>query len=75
MIGNPIEESLKPEFQFKDVFEFQKIYKTKEQREQALLTMKPEEIMHLARTCGTAQGGAYYGRFAKLAEERDLKKD
>ena len=69
MIGNPIEESSKPGFQYKDVFEFQKKYKTKEQRERALLTMKPEEIMHIARTCGTVQGGAYYAQFAKKVEE------
>lgn len=75
MIGNPIGESMKPGFQYKDVFEFQQRYKTKERREKVLLTMSPEEIMHIARTCGTAQGGAYYGRFANLAEERDKKKD
>lgn len=69
MIGNPIEESMKPGFQYKDVFEFQKKYETKEHRERALLTMKPEEIMHIARTCGTAQGGAYYTRFAEKSRK------
>lgn len=71
MIGKPIEESMKKGFQFKDVYEFQQKYKTKEQREEALLKMNPEEIMHIARTCGNEQGGAYYSRFAKLAEERN----
>ena len=69
MIGNPIEESMKPGFQYKDVFEFQKKYETKEHRERALLTMKPEEIMHIARTCGPAQGGAYYARFAEKSRK------
>ena len=69
MIGNPIEESMEPGFQYKDVFEFQKKYETKEHRERALLTMKPEEIMHIARTCGTAQGGAYYARFAEKSRK------
>ena len=60
---------MKPGFQYKDVFEFQKKYETKEHRERALLTMKPEEIMHIARTCGTAQGGAYYARLAEKSRK------
>jgi len=34
--------------------------------------MDPEEIMHIARSCGTVSGAAYYSRFAEKAAFRDL---
>ena len=59
------------EYEFRDVFDFQEKYKTKEERERKLRTMSYDEIMHLARSCGNATGGAYYGRFAQQAKERE----
>lgn len=50
---------------FKDVYEFQKVYKTKEEREAVLKTLSDAEIWHLAKTCGNATGGAYYERHMK----------
>ena len=63
------------DYRFRDVFEFQEIYKTREKREEQLLQMDYDEIMHLARSCGNVTGAAYYGRFARLAREREEKKN
>ena len=62
------------EYKYKDVFEFQEKFKTKEEREKKLMKMSYEEIWHLAHTCATPQGGVYYGQFAKLALEREQAK-
>ena len=61
------------DYRFRDVFEFQEKYPTQEQREEQLLQMDCEEIMHLAHSCGNLTGAAYYGRFANLAREREEK--
>ena len=53
------------DFEFKDVFEFQKKFKKKKEREEKLKKMSDEEIWHLALSCGTPQGGAYYASFMK----------
>ncbi len=60
------------EFIYKDVFDFQRKHPTREERERALLGMNPEEIMHIARSCPSPQGGAYYARFAERAAFREL---
>ena len=52
-------------FKYKDVFEFQKKHKTKEEREAVLKTLSDDEIFHLAKTCGTKQGASYYASFMK----------
>lgn len=57
---------------YRDVFEFQQRYPTKEEREKALEQMTYEEIMHLARTCSTTQGGAYYAKRAEQIAFRNL---
>ena len=47
-------------YRFKDVQEFQKLHKTRAEREQILKTLTKPEIRHLAMTCNTPQGAAYY---------------
>lgn len=53
------------QFKYKDVFDFQKKHKTAEEREKVLKTLSDAEIWHLAQTCGTKQGGAYYASHMK----------
>jgi hypothetical protein len=60
------------EFIYKDVFDFQRRHLTREERERALMRMDPEEIMHIARSCPSPQGGAYYARFAERVAFRNL---
>ena len=50
---------------YKDVFEFQKAYPTKDAREKALRQMSNEEIEKLIKSCGTAQAKIYYHKFLK----------
>ena len=57
---------------YKDVFEFQQRYPTKEEREKALEQMNYDEIMHLAHTCSSTQGGAYYAKRAEQIAFRNL---
>ena len=64
-------EDLQMDYQFKDVYDFQEKYPTKEKREEVLLTLDYDEIMHLARSCGNVTGGAYYSKFARMAKERE----
>ena len=52
-------------YKYKDVFEFQKAHKTKEEREKALKTLSDEEIWHIAKSCGTKQGASYYASHMK----------
>ena len=47
-------------FKFKDVQEFQKKYKTKEEKIKALKGLSNEEIRHLAKTCGSQSGAIFY---------------
>ena len=54
--------------QYKDVFDFQEKHPTKEEREEVLATLSDEEIWHIAKSCGTAQGKLYYSRFLKHPE-------
>ena len=60
------------EFIYKDVFDFQRRHPTREERERALMRMDPEEIMHIARSCPSPQGGAYYARFEERVAFRNL---
>ena len=50
---------------YKDVYEFQKKFKTKEEREKALRRMSDDEIWHIAKTCGNATASAYYSNHMK----------
>lgn len=59
------------EFEYKDVYEFQEKHRTREERERVLLTMRSDEIMHLAHSCGCLTGAIYYGKFARLARQRE----
>ena len=59
-------------FEFRDVYDFQEQYRTKKARENKLLSMDYDEIMHLAGSCGCAAGAVYYERFAWLAADRSL---
>lgn len=56
------------QFKYKNVQDFQNKHKTKEEREAVLKTLSNAEIRHLASTCGTKQGGAYYMRHIKGAQ-------
>lgn len=58
-------------YQFRDVFDFQEQYRTKEERESKLLTMSHDEIMHLALSSGNVTAAIYYGKFALLARKRE----
>jgi hypothetical protein len=60
------------EFAYRDVFDFQRKHPTRASRETALRQMSSEEIRHIARTCGSATGSAYYTRFAEQAAFREL---
>lgn len=60
------------EFAYRDVFDFQRKHPTRASQETALRQMSSEEIRHIARTCGTAPGAAYYARFADKAAFREL---
>ena len=53
------------EYKYKDVQDFQRKHKTREEREEALSKLSDAEIWHLAKSCGTPQGGAYYARHMK----------
>lgn len=53
------------EFKYKDVFEFQRKHKTKAEREKVLANLSNAEIRHLAESCGTKQGAAYYASHIK----------
>ena len=59
------------DWKYRDVFEFQEKHPSREEREQVLRTLGADEIMHIARSCGTKQGGAYYARFAQEAVEKE----
>ena len=60
------------DFIYKDVFDFQRRHPTRAGREKALMGMNSEEIMHIARSCPSPQGGVYYARFAERAAFREL---
>lgn len=50
---------------YKDVFEYQKAYPNKAERERVLRSMSNEDIDKLVKTCGTPQGKNYYSKFKK----------
>ena len=53
------------DYKYKDVWEFQKKHKTKEEREKVLKTLDDKEIWHIAKSCGNATAGAYYSSHMK----------
>ena len=57
---------------YKDVREFQQRFPTREAWEKELEHMTYDEIMHLAHTCSTLQGSAYYARRAEEIAFRNL---
>lgn len=48
---------------FKDVFEFQKAFPTKADKEKALKTMSNAEIDVLIKSCPNVQGKVFYSKF------------
>ena len=56
-------------FKYKDVQDFQKQHKTREEREKVLKTLSDNEIWHLAKTAETTQGGAYYAKHIRDKEK------
>lgn len=56
-------------YKYKDVQEFQKLYKTRAEREKALDKLSDSEIWHLAKTAETTQGGAYYASHIRDKEK------
>ena len=60
------------EYAYRDVFDLQRKHPTKAGREKALMGMSYEEIMHVAHSCPSPQGGVYYARFAERAAFREL---
>ena len=62
-------------YQFKDVWEVQEKYPTKEEREKMLETLSDAELWHIAKTCSTPQGGAYYASFMKDPDKYRTKKE
>ena len=63
------------DYKYKDVFDFQKKHKTKEEREKVLKKPDDAEIWHLAKSCGTPQGGAYYASHMKNPDKYRTKKE
>ena len=57
---------------YRDVFEFQQKYPTREEREKALEEMTYDEIMHLAKSCPSIHGSAYYAKKAEQIAFRRL---
>lgn len=47
------------------IWEFQKKYPTREERENALQSMTNEEIDEIIESCGTVQAKVYYSGFKK----------
>ena len=60
------------EYAYRDVFDFQWKYPTRAARKMVLRQMSSDEIMHIARSCGTAAGASYYSGFAQQAAFREL---
>ena len=60
-------------YKYKDVYEFQELYPTKEEKERVLATLDDEEIWHLAHTCGTTSGAAWYSKHMKNPQKDGQK--
>ena len=52
-------------YQYKDAFEFQEKFPTKEEKERELKKLSDDEIWHLAKTCTNVTGSAWYARHMK----------
>ena len=57
------------DYKYKDVYDFQKKHKTKEEREKELRRMSDEEIWHIAISCGNATASAYYSNHMKQPDK------
>lgn len=60
---------------FKDVYEFQEAYPSKEDKQKALMNMSDEDIDHLISTCSTPQAKIYYSSFKKKKRGEELSND
>jgi hypothetical protein len=49
--------------------EFQKLYPTKEEREEAIKRLPDEEIDEIINSCGTVQAKIYYSQLKKRNQE------
>ena len=58
-------------YRYRDVFDFREKHPSEEEREEQLLNMDHDEIMHLAETCENLNEAIYFGRFARLARQRE----
>ena len=59
-------------YTYRDVDDFQRRNPTRATREDALESMSVREILHIARSCRTAEGRDYFMGFAQLAAWDDL---
>ena len=59
-------------YTYRDVDDFQKRNPTRATREDALESMSVREILHIARSCRTAEGRDYFMGFAQQAAWDDL---
>ena len=59
-------------YTYRDVVDFQRHNSTRATREDALESMSLREILHIARSCRTAEGRDYFMGFAQQAAWDDL---
>ena len=59
-------------YTYRDVDDFQRHNSTRATREDALESMSLREILHIARSCRTAEGRDYFMGFAQQAAWDDL---
>ena len=59
-------------YTYRDVDDFQRHNATRATREDALESMSLREILHIARSCRTAEGRDYFMGFAQQAAWDDL---
>ena len=59
-------------YAYRDVDDFQRRNPTRATREDALESMSVREILHIARSCRTAEGRDYFMGFAQQAAWDDL---
>ena len=59
-------------YTYRDVDDFQRHNSTRATREDALESMSLREILHIARSCMTAEGRDYFMGFAQQAAWDDL---
>ena len=57
--------------EYDNVFDFQRAYPVKREREAALGKMTDGQIEKLVRSCGTVQGKIYYASFGKSGKKTE----